>query len=203
MSLFTKIRRRLSHAQIMALGFLTVIIIGTVLLMLPVSSRTGQWTPFIKALFTSVSSTCVTGLVVVDTFSYWTLFGQIVILIMIQIGGLGFISIGVVFALFFNRNIGLANRTLIQESMNSNVLRGIVRLMRNVIVGTAIFEAIGAAVLSLRFIPRMGVARGIYNSIFHSITAFCNAGFDLMGRYEPYSSLTGYYNDYVVITCER
>ena len=107
MSLFSKIRRRLSHAQIMALGFLTVIIIGTVLLMLPVSSRTGQWTPFIKALFTSVSSTCVTGLVVVDTFSYWTLFGQIVILIMIQIGGLGFISIGVVFALFFNRNIGL------------------------------------------------------------------------------------------------
>ena len=120
MSLFSKIRSRLSHAQIMALGFLTVIIIGTVLLMLPVSSRTGQWTPFIKALFTSVSSTCVTGLVVVDTFSYWTLFGQIVILIMIQIGGLGFISIGVVFALFFNRNIGLANRTLIQESMNSN-----------------------------------------------------------------------------------
>lgn len=198
MSLFSKIRSRLSHAQIMALGFLTVIIIGTVLLMLPVSSRTGQWTPFIKALFTSVSSTCVTGLVVVDTFSYWTLFGQIVILVMIQIGGLGFISIGVVFALFFNRNIGLANRTLIQESMNSNMLSGIVRLMRNVIVGTAIFEAIGAAVLSLRFIPRMGVARGIYNSIFHSITAFCNAGFDLMGRYEPYSSLTGYYNDYVV-----
>lgn len=160
MSLFSKIRSRLSHAQIMALGFLTVIIIGTVLLMLPVSSRTGQWTPFIKALFTSVSSTCVTGLVVVDTFSYWTLFGQIVILIMIQIGGLGFISIGVVFALFFNRNIGLANRTLIQESMNSNVLRGIVRLMRNVIVGTAIFEAIGAAVLSLRFIPADGYCKG-------------------------------------------
>lgn len=198
MNIFSRIRNRLSHAQIMALGFLMVIITGTILLMLPVSSRTGQWTPFIKALFTSVSSTCVTGLVVVDTFSYWTVFGQLVILVMIQIGGLGFISIGVIFALFFNRRIGLANRTLIQESVNSNVLKGIVRLMKNVILGTAVFECIGALFLSIRFIPRMGVVRGIYNSIFHSITAFCNAGFDLMGRYEPYSSLSGYYDDYVV-----
>ena len=198
MNIFSRIRNRLSHAQIMALGFFMVIITGTILLMLPVSSRTGQWTPFIKALFTSVSSTCVTGLVVVDTFSYWTVFGQLVILVMIQIGGLGFISIGVIFALFFNRRIGLANRTLIQESVNSNVLKGIVRLMKNVILGTAVFECIGALLLSIRFVPRMGVARGIYNSIFHSITAFCNAGFDLMGRYEPYSSLSGYYDDYVV-----
>ena len=198
MNIFSRIRNRLSHAQIMALGFFMVIITGTILLMLPVSSRTGQWTPFIKALFTSVSSTCVTGLVVVDTFSYWTVFGQLVILVMIQIGGLGFISIGVIFALFFNRRIGLANRTLIQESVNSNVLKGIVRLMKNVILGTAVFECIGALFLSIRFIPRMGVVRGIYNSIFHSITAFCNAGFDLMGRYEPYSSLSGYYDDYVV-----
>ena len=125
MNIFSRIRNRLSHAQIMALGFLMVIITGTILLMLPVSSRTGQWTPFIKALFTSVSSTCVTGLVVVDTFSYWTVFGQLVILVMIQIGGLGFISIGVIFALFFNRRIGLANRTLIQESVNSNVLKDV------------------------------------------------------------------------------
>lgn len=198
MNIFSRIRNRLSHAQIMALGFLMVIITGTILLMLPVSSRTGQWTPFIKALFTSVSSTCVTGLVVVDTFSYWTVFGQLVILVMIQIGGLGFISIGVIFALFFNRRIGLANRTLIQESVNSNVLKGIVRLMKNVILGTVVFECIGALLLSIRFVPRMGVARGIYNGIFHSITAFCNAGFDLMGRYEPYSSLSGYYDDYVV-----
>ena len=198
MNIFSRIRNRLSHAQIMALGFFMVIITGTILLMLPVSSRTGQWTPFIKALFTSVSSTCVTGLVVVDTFSYWTVFGQLVILVMIQIGGLGFISIGVIFALFFNRRIGLANRTLIQESVNSNVLKGIVRLMKNVILGTVVFECIGALLLSIRFVPRMGVARGIYNGIFHSITAFCNAGFDLMGRYEPYSSLSGYYDDYVV-----
>ena len=157
MNIFSRIRNRLSHAQIMALGFLMVIITGTILLMLPVSSRTGQWTPFIKALFTSVSSTCVTGLVVVDTFSYWTVFGQLVILVMIQIGGLGFISIGVIFALFFNRRIGLANRTLIQESVNSNVLKGIVRLMKNVILGTAVFECIGALLLSIRFVPRMGV----------------------------------------------
>ena len=198
MNIFSRIRNRLSHAQIMALGFLMVIITGTILLMLPVSSRTGQWTPFIKASFTSVSSTCVTGLVVVDTFSYWTVFGQLVILVMIQIGGLGFISIGVIFALFFNRRIGLANRTLIQESVNSYVLKGIVRLMKNVILGTVVFECIGALLLSIRFVSRMGVARGIYNGIFHSITAFCNAGFDLMGRYEPYSSLSGYYDDYVV-----
>lgn len=198
MGIFSKIRNRLSHAQIMALGFMMVILAGTVLLMLPISSRSGEWTSFMKALFTSVSSTCVTGLVVVDTFSYWTVFGQIVILIMIQIGGLGFISIGVIFAIFFNRKIGLANRTLIQESMNSSVLKGIVRLMKNVIVGTISFEVIGALILSLRFIPHMGVTRGIYNGVFHSITAFCNAGFDLMGRYEPYSSLTGYYDDYVV-----
>ena len=100
MNIFSRIRNRLSHAQIMALGFLMVIITGTILLMLPVSSRTGQWTPFIKALFTSVSSTCVTGLVVVDTFSYWTVFGQLVILVMIQIGGLGFISIRCDFCTF-------------------------------------------------------------------------------------------------------
>lgn len=195
---WNKIKNRLTHAQIMALGFLLVIIVGTLLLMLPISNRSGVWTPPIKALFTAVSSTCVTGLIVVDTFSYWTVFGQIVILIMIQIGGLGFISIGVLFALFFNKKIGLANRTLIQESVNTNMLKGVVRLMRNILVGTFSVELIGAVLLSIRFIGKMGVVRGIYNGIYHSVTAFCNAGFDLMGRYEPYSSLTGYYDDYVV-----
>lgn len=191
-------KQRMSNAQVIALGFFVVIIIGTFFLTLPIASRNGEWTNPIDALFTAVSSTCVTGLVVVDTYTHWTVFGQLVILFMIQIGGLGFITMGVMLSLLLKKKIGLANRSLIQESVNSMCLSGVVRLVRHILVGTLCFELIGGILLSIRFVPKMGFLRGIYNGLYHSVTAFCNAGFDLMGRYSEYSSLSGWYDDAVV-----
>lgn len=190
--------RKLSHAQIMALGFFAVIAVGTLLLMLPVSNRDGQAASLLEAMFTATSATCVTGLVVVDTFQNWTVFGQLVILLMIQIGGLGFITVGVLFSMFLKRKIGLERRNLIQESISSMQLSGVVKLVRKIVKGTLILEGGGALLLALRFVPRMGFGAGIYNAVFHSVSAFCNAGFDLMGRNEAYASLTGYYNDFIV-----
>lgn len=191
-------RKKLSNAQVMALGFFIVIVIGTILLTLPIANRDGQWGSVMDGAFTAVSATCVTGLVVVDTYQNWTLFGQIVIITLIQIGGLGFITISALFSIFLNKKIGLDKRNLIQESVSSMSLSGVVKLVRNIVKGTLLFEGIGAILLSIRFVPRMGVIEGIYNGIFHSISAFCNAGFDLMGKYEEYSSLVGYYDDFIV-----
>lgn len=193
-----RIERHMSHAQIMALGFFLVIVIGTAVLMLPISSKNGVWTDPFTALFTAASATCVTGLVVVDTYQYWSIFGQLMILLMIQIGGLGFITLGVLFSMFLKKKIGLERRNLIQESISAMQLSGVVKLVRRIVKGTFVLEGIGAVLLSMRFIPDMGVAEGIYNGIFHSVSAFCNAGFDLMGKYEMYSSLTVYYNDLLV-----
>lgn len=187
-----------THARKIALGFFLIIIVGTILLMLPISSRSGEWTSVVNALFTATSATCVTGLVVFDTYQYWSIFGQIVIIILIQIGGLGFITFGVGFSMFLKRKIGLARRNLIQESVSALKLAGVVKLVKKIIIGTAIFEGIGALLLATRFVPKMGLLVGIYNAIFHSISAFCNAGFDLMGRYEQYSSLTAYSSDIVI-----
>ncbi len=188
----------MSHAQVMALGFFLVIVAGTLFLMLPISNSDGQWGDVFDAAFTSVSATCVTGLVVVDTYGSWTVFGQLVILSLIQVGGLGFITISVLFSMFLKRKIGLNKRNLIQESVNSMSLSGVVKLVRNIVKGTLFFEGVGAVLLSIRFIPRMGFWEGIYNGVFHSVSAFCNAGFDLMGKYEAYSSLVSYYDDFVV-----
>lgn len=187
-----------THARKIAIGFFIIIIAGTFLLTLPISGRSGEWTNPVDALFTATSATCVTGLVVFDTYQYWSLFGQIVIITLIQIGGLGFITFGVGFSIFLKQRIGLARRNLIQESISALKLAGVVKLVRKIIIGTAIFEGIGAVVLAIRFIPKMGFAVGIYNAVFHSISAFCNAGFDLMGRYEEYSSLTAYSGDIVI-----
>lgn len=187
-----------THARKIAIGFFIIIIVGTFLLTLPISGRSGEWTNPVDALFTATSATCVTGLAVFDTYQYWSVFGQIVIITLIQIGGLGFITFGVGFSIFFKQRIGLARRNLIQESVSALKLAGVVKLVRKIIIGTAIFEGIGAVVLAIRFIPKMGFAIGIYNAVFHSISAFCNAGFDLMGRYEEYSSLTAYSGDIVV-----
>ena len=187
-----------THARKIAIGFFIIIIAGTFLLTLPISGRSGEWTNPVDALFTATSATCVTGLAVFDTYQYWSVFGQIVIITLIQIGGLGFITFGVGFSIFFKQRIGLARRNLIQESVSALKLAGVVKLVRKIIIGTAIFEGIGAVVLAIRFIPKMGFAVGIYNAVFHSISAFCNAGFDLMGRYEEYSSLTAYSGDIVV-----
>lgn len=187
-----------THARKIAIGFFIIIIAGTFLLTLPISGRSGEWTNPVDALFTATSATCVTGLAVFDTYQYWSIFGQIVIITLIQIGGLGFITFGVGFSIFFKQRIGLARRNLIQESVSALKLAGVVKLVRKIIIGTAIFEGIGAVVLAIRFIPKMGFAVGIYNAVFHSISAFCNAGFDLMGRYEEYSSLTAYSGDIVI-----
>ncbi len=187
-----------THARKIALGFFLIIIAGAFLLTLPISSRSGQWTNPVDALFTATSATCVTGLVVFDTYQQWSIFGQLVIIAMIQIGGLGFITVGVGFSMFLKKRIGLASRNLIQESVSALKLAGVVKLVKKIIIGTAIFEGIGAVLLAIRFIPRMGFLVGVYNAIFHSISAFCNAGFDLMGRYEQYSSLTAYSGDIIV-----
>lgn len=177
-----KIKRYgVNKTRTIALNFMGVILIGAVLLTLPVSSRDGQWTDFVTALFTAVSASCVTGLVLVDTFSHWSIFGQILIIIMIQIGGLGTIAMRILLATFLRRNITLKARNLLQESINSLQIGGVVRLIRQALKGTLLFEGAGAFALAFYFVPRLGWYRGIYYSIFHAISAFCNAGFDLMG----------------------
>lgn len=190
--------KRLSRVQTIALGFLLIIAVGTVLLMLPAASRNGESAGFLNALFTATSSTCVTGLVVVDTYSSWTVFGQMVIMFLIQIGGLGFITIGVFFSIFLKRRIGLKERNLIQESVNTLQIGGTVRLVRKIVFYSLAIEGAGALLLMIRFIPKFGCAKGIWYGVFHSVSAFCNAGFDLMGQFEPYASLTMYYDDVLI-----
>lgn len=192
-----KVKNKLSQTQFLVIGFLTIITIGTILLMLPVSSKDGHFTPFLDSLFTSVSATCVTGLVVVDTFTHWTVFGQVVILCLIQVGGLGFITIGVMFSLILRRRIGLKTRGLLQESVNTLKLGGIIKLTKKIVQGTFCIEGIGALILGIRFCFDLG-PKGIYYGIFHAVSAFCNAGFDLMGFETEYNSLCNYASDPVV-----
>jgi potassium uptake protein, trkH family len=192
-------RRHLSQGQFIAIGFILMILIGAILLDTPMASRSGQSIGFLSALFTATSASCVTGLVVADTATQWTLFGQIVVLILIQIGGLGFISIGVFFSIILRRKIGLRERGLMMESTNALQLGGIVKFARRIVAGTAIVEGIGALLLMIRFIPEFGILKGIWYGIFHSVSAFCNGGFDLMGaKYGKYSSLVAYYDDPLV-----
>ena len=192
-------RRHLSQGQCIAIGFILMILIGAILLDTPMASRSGQSIGFLSALFTATSASCVTGLVVADTATQWTLFGQIVVLILIQIGGLGFISIGVFFSIILRRKIGLRERGLMMESTNALQLGGIVKFARRIVAGTAIVEGVGALLLMIRFIPEFGILKGIWYGIFHSVSAFCNGGFDLMGaKYGKYSSLVAYYDDPLV-----
>lgn len=195
---YKKRMKHLTQTQFIAVGFFLIIMAGTLLLMLPVSSRSGQWTGFLGALFTATSATCVTGLVVVDTYCHWSMFGHLVILLMIQIGGLGFMTIGVFFSIHFRRRIGLKTRGILQESVNTLQIGGIVKLVKKIVKGTLLFEGVGAVLLAVRFIPRFGFSEGIFYGIFHGISAFCNAGFDLMGRYEEYTSLTPFRSDFIV-----
>ncbi len=191
-------RQGLSQTQYIAFGFFLLIMTGTFLLMLPISSKSGKGMDFLGALFTATSASCVTGLVVADTWTQWSLFGQLVVITMIQIGGLGFITIGVFLSILLRRRIGLRQRGLMQESTSALQIGGIVRLTKKIILGTAIFEGTGALLLAIRFIPQYGFFRGVFYSVFHSISAFCNAGFDLMGHQQPYNSLSAYYDDWLV-----
>ena len=189
---------RLTQTQMLVLGYCLIILLGACLLMLPAATREGVHTPFIDALFTSASASCVTGLIVRDTFQYWSTFGQIVILILIQIGGLGFMTIGAFFAIILRRKIGLWMRGTMQESVNALQLGGIVRLAKFIIKGTVLFEGAGALLLAIRFSRTMSLGKAVYFGIFHAVSAFCNAGFDLMGCNEAYSSFTAYYDDWLV-----
>ena len=192
-------KRRLSHIQIIAIGFFLIIAVGTILLTLPFSTRDGEGASFISALFTAASSSCVTGLILHDTATYWSLFGQIVIITLIQLGGLGFMTVTLFAIQLFKKQTGLRERALLAESINTESLGGMRRLVRIIITGTIIFELGGAALLSIRFIPLFGTLKGIYYSIFHSISAFCNAGFDLLGSYSgEFSSFTAFSDDIVV-----
>lgn len=185
-------KNRFTSFQIIILGFAAVILIGALLLMLPVSSKAGVMTPFNEALFTSTSAVCVTGLVVQDTATYWSWFGQGIILILIQIGGLGVITIAVSFALLSGRKISLMQRSVMQEAISAPKVGGIVRLTGFVLKGTFLIEFIAALIMMPVFVKDFG-AKGIWMAIFHSISAFCNAGFDLMGTENvKYASLTSY-----------
>ncbi len=192
-------RMHLTNSYKIILGFLCIILVGTLLLMLPFATKEGEETTFTGALFSAVSSTCVTGLVVYDTYTHWTLFGQLVLLTLIQIGGLGFITISTFLMIAFRKKIGLGGRTMIQDSLSTLQIKGSVKLVQRIIVGTLLFEGTGALLLATRFVPDMGLAKGIYYGIFHAISAFCNAGFDLMGFRGRYSSFCSYYNDPVIV----
>lgn len=186
-----KERRRLTSAQIIILGFSGVILLGALLLTLPLASRSGDFTPFGDALFTATSAVCVTGLVVHDTATYWSAFGQGVILFLIQIGGMGVITVAASFAILSGKKISLMQRSTMQEALSAPSVGGIVRLTGFVVKTTLLLELLGAAAMAPVFCRDFGV-KGMWMALFHSVSAFCNAGFDLMGVREQFSSLTAY-----------
>ena len=188
---------RLTTSQSIILGFFSMILLGTFLLMLPFSSRAGVATPFSDALFTATSAVCVTGLVVYDTAAYWSVFGQTVIIILIQIGGMGVITVAASFALISGRRISLMQRSTMQEAISAPKVGGIVRLTSFIIRISLLIELLGAVAMAPVFCRDLG-PKGLWMALFHSISAFCNAGFDLMGTSMPFSSLTGYTADPVI-----
>ena len=183
----------LNPPRVLALGFGILILIGALLLNLPIASQDGESIGFINSLFTSASAVCVTGLVVVNTAEHWTLFGQVVIISLIQMGGLGIMTMATIVAMLMGKKITLKERLIIKEQLNQGTMSGLVRLTRYVIFSTFLIEFIGAILLSFRFIPQYGMAKGIWFSTFHSISAFCNAGFDIMGN-----SIVPYVGDFLV-----
>ena len=189
---------RVSPARVIIFGFLVLILLGTALLMLPVSTRERVGASFFDALFTATSATCVTGLVVHDTATYWSGFGQAVILFLIQVGGMGVVTMAVAIFIFSGKRIGLKQRWVMQESISAPQVGGIVRQTRVILKTAFAIEGVGALILAVHFCPEFGPGRGLWYAVFHSISAFCNAGFDLMGTQAPFSSLTGYTGDVAV-----
>lgn len=183
----------LNPPRVLALGFGILILIGAILLNLPIATKNGESIGFLNSLFTSASAVCVTGLVVVNTAEYWSLFGQLVILILIQMGGLGFMTMATIVALLVGKKITLKERLIIKEQLNQETISGLVKLTKYVIVSTFVIEGLGAILLSTRFIPKYGTSKGIWFSIFHAISAFCNAGFDLIGN-----SMIPFVDDFIV-----
>lgn len=193
-----KMRIRLNAPQIMVLGFAALILVGAALLMLPISSSEGVVTPFIDALFTSTTSVCVTGLIVQNTATYWSSFGHAVILMLIQIGGLGVITVAASFTMLTGKKIGLFQRSTMQEAVAAPKMGGVVRLTGFLLKATLIIEAIGAVIMAPVLIRDFGWGQGIWMSVFTSVSAFCNAGIDLFGVHEPFSSATAYVADPVM-----
>ncbi|MFA6807502.1 MAG: TrkH family potassium uptake protein [Eubacteriales bacterium] len=187
--------RSFTPTRILAFGFVGLILIGGVLLSIPYASENGLGTPFIDALFTSTSAVCVTGLVVLDTANHFSTFGEIIILFLIQIGGLGFMTFATFFAILLGRKINLRERIILQESLNQISLEGIVKLVKHVLLFSFTIEGLGAGILFVRWFTEMGWQKSFYFAVFHSISSFNNAGFDLMGNF---SSLSSYKSDVVV-----
>ncbi len=190
MTLFA--RHRITTFQVIAFGFIGLILTGTALLMLPVASRGPGGAPFLDCLFTAASAVCVTGLVVRDTASFWSPFGQLVLLLLIQVGGLGVITTAMALSFLSGRRIGLMQRSVMQESISAPQVGGIVRLTRFIISAALAFETVGTLLLLPVMLPAFGAAKGLWYAVFHSVSAFCNAGFDLMGLQGAFSSLTGF-----------
>lgn len=188
-----------SPTQIIVGGFIILILAGAILLTLPISASSER-ASFIDALFTATSAACVTGLIVKDTNTFWSPFGKTVIISLIQIGGLGIMSLSTIFSIILRRKIGVKERLTIQESISETSLSGIVRTIKNIIIATFIIESIGAALLSTQFIPRFGIVHGIIKSYFHSISAFCNAGFDLLSQGgAKFVSLVPYQDNFIIL----
>ena len=194
----SRVRKQLTSSRIIILGFAAVILLGMLLLMLPVSTHDGEGASLADALFTSTSAVCVTGLVVRDTATYWSSFGQMVILLLIQIGGLGVVTIAMLLSLISGKRISLKQRSTMQESIAAPGVGGIVRLTGFAVRMTILFELAGALMMAPVFCRDFGVWKGIWYSLFHAVSAFCNAGFDLMGVRTPYSSLTDYAGNPVI-----
>ena len=187
----TKIKKHFTSSQIIIFGFVGAIVLGTILLMLPISSASRNMTLFSDALFTSVSAVCVTGLVVHDTATHWSMFGQFILLLLIQVGGLGIVTLSVAMAMLAGRKISLMQRSTLQDAISAPKVGGIVKLTGFILKTTFLIELTGAIFLSIVFCREFGI-KGIWLGIFHSVSAFCNAGFDLMGTKAPFSSLTSY-----------
>ncbi|MPM01257.1 Potassium/sodium uptake protein NtpJ [bioreactor metagenome] len=185
---------KLKGVQILALGFLIAIFIGGIILSLPISSASGEATNFLDAIFTSTSAVCVTGLVTLDTSTYWSTFGQMVIMILIEVGGLGFMTFGVLISLVLGKKITLRERLIMQEAMNTHSIQGLVKMVKYILIFTVSVQVFGAVLLSTQFIPEYGIYKGLFYSLFHSISSFCNAGFDLFG-----TSLINYSSNTTVI----
>jgi len=192
-------RNRLSPAQVIAVAFAMIILVGSLLLSLPAASRSGVSCGFRPALFTATSATCVTGLVLYDTWTQWSLFGQIVILSLIEIGGLGFMSAASVTVFLLRRIVGLRQRMLMAQALSVDEMDGVVRLQKWVLCGSLSVQLVGAGILFLRFLPQFGWQKAAWWGVFHSISAFCNAGFDVMGSVTPGASVMAFNNDPVVL----
>lgn len=189
-----KKKSKMTATQSLVLGVLIVIFIGAILLKLPISNKDGKSIKFIDSLFVSTSSVCVTGLTTVVPSEQFSIFGQVIIMVLIEIGGLGFMSFIALILMLMGKKINLSDRMVIKESLNQNNLSGLIKLIRKIFIYTITFQTIGTIFLSIRFIPTYGVGKGIFYSIFHSISAFCNAGFDILGS----NSFIGYQYDILI-----